>query len=102
MTPKLSRLSRIIVAAWPKGSDSMAISRFPGTPASIRDAKLRAAPDNHERWNGRAFGNPRLPHFHTRGARAPGEIAWNVVDPSIIADGLAAWKDGAPKRNIGP
>ncbi|MCV2866357.1 hypothetical protein [Defluviimonas sp. WL0075] len=84
------------------------------------------ASDNYERWSGAAFGNPRLLHFHTCGAYAPGEISWNIVDPTIIVDGIEVWKDGvlhpelvpggpeildrypcakaifaAPKRNIG-
>ncbi|WP_445810858.1 hypothetical protein [Yoonia sp.] len=52
------------------------------------------ASDNYERWSGAAFGNPRLLHFHTCGAYAPGEISWNVVDPTIVVDGVAVWKDG--------
>lgn len=47
-----------------------------------------------ERWSGSAFGNPRLLHFHTCGLYAPGEICWNVVDPTIIVDGRAVWRDG--------
>jgi hypothetical protein len=49
---------------------------------------------NYERWSGSAFGNPRLLHFHTCGAYAPGEICWNVVDPTIHVDGVAVWRDG--------
>ena len=49
---------------------------------------------NYERWSGGAFGNPRLLHFHTCGAYAPGEICWNVVDPTIEVDGREIWKDG--------
>ncbi|HMQ58079.1 MAG TPA: hypothetical protein PKE65_05985, partial [Rhizobiaceae bacterium] len=47
-----------------------------------------------ERWSGAAFGNPRLLHFHTCGGYAPGEICWNVVDPTILVDGVAIWEDG--------
>ena len=47
-----------------------------------------------ERWSGAAFGNPRILHFHTCGAYAPGEIAWNVVDPTIKVDGVTVWRDG--------
>ena len=52
------------------------------------------AHDNLERWSSSAFGNPRLLHFHTCGAYAPGEICWNVVDPTVIADDVAVWQDG--------
>jgi hypothetical protein len=50
--------------------------------------------DDLERWSASAFGNPRLLHFHTCGAYAPGEICWNVVDPTIIIDGCPIWQDG--------
>lgn len=49
---------------------------------------------NWERWSGGAFGNPRLLHFHTCGAYAPGEICWNVVDPTVVVDGVALWEAG--------
>ncbi|MEM1428224.1 MAG: hypothetical protein AAGG09_02070 [Pseudomonadota bacterium] len=49
---------------------------------------------NFERWGGAAFGNPRLLHFHTCGAYAPGEISWNMVDPTIEIDGIAVWENG--------
>ncbi|MDZ7602425.1 MAG: hypothetical protein U1A06_13720 [Hoeflea sp.] len=52
------------------------------------------AGDNLERWSGAAFGNPRLLHVHTCGAYAPGEICWNVVDPTIRIDGVAVWENG--------
>jgi hypothetical protein len=50
--------------------------------------------DNYERWGGTAFGNPRILHFHTCGAYAPGEISWNVFDPTIVMDGVTYWEDG--------
>ncbi|MEY8827853.1 hypothetical protein AB9K34_05460 [Sedimentitalea sp. XS_ASV28] len=50
---------------------------------------------NWERWGGAAFGNPRILHFHTCGAYAPGEISWNVIDPTIEVDGLILWDRGA-------
>lgn len=53
-----------------------------------------SAHDNYERWSGSAFGNPRLLHFHTCGAYAPGEICWNVVDPTIEVDGRNLWDHG--------
>ncbi|MGB3278265.1 MAG: hypothetical protein WBA92_03635 [Pseudorhodobacter sp.] len=46
------------------------------------------------KWSGAAFGNPRILHFHTCGAEPPGEISWNVVDPTIWIDGVAVWQDG--------
>lgn len=46
------------------------------------------------RWSGSAFGNPRVLHFHTCGDFAPGEISWNVFDPTITVDGVALWQDG--------
>ncbi|WP_166417832.1 hypothetical protein [Cochlodiniinecator piscidefendens] len=50
--------------------------------------------ENYERWGGAAFGNPRILHFHTCGAYAPGEISWNVVDPTIVVDGITLWENG--------
>ena len=50
--------------------------------------------ENFEKWGGSAFGNPRLLHFHTCGAYAPGEISWNVIDPSIEIDGVTCWDKG--------
>ncbi|MEM8729345.1 MAG: hypothetical protein AAGF79_05445 [Pseudomonadota bacterium] len=47
-----------------------------------------------ERWGGAAFGNPRVLHFHTCGAYAPGEISWNLFDPTISVDGVALWENG--------
>lgn len=57
-------------------------------------AYAEPAEGNYERWSGSAFGNPRLLHFHTCGAYAPGEICWNVVDPTIRVDGVAIWDNG--------
>lgn len=50
--------------------------------------------DHAERWGGTAFGNPRIAHFHTCGTDAPGEISWNVIDPTITLDGVAVWERG--------
>jgi len=52
------------------------------------------AQDNPGRWTGSAFGNPRLLHVHTCGAYAPGEICWNLLDPTVTLDGVAVWQDG--------
>ncbi len=49
---------------------------------------------NWERWGGAAFGNPRILHFHTCGSYAPGEISWNVFDPTIELDGIRLWDGG--------
>lgn len=46
------------------------------------------------RWSGSAFGNPRILHFHTCGAYAPGEISWNIIDPTISLDGVDIWENG--------
>lgn len=45
-------------------------------------------------WGGVAFGNPRILHFHTCGAYAPGEISWNVFDATVAVDGVNLWEDG--------
>lgn len=57
-----------------------------GFPWNIRE--------NYEKWGGAAFGNPRILHFHTCGAYAPGEISWNVFDPTISVDGVNVWENG--------
>lgn len=49
---------------------------------------------NWPRWGSVAFGNPRILHFHTCGAYAPGEISWNVIDPTVEVDGIALWERG--------
>jgi hypothetical protein len=61
------------------------------------------AGESLERWSGAAFGNPRLLHFHTCGDYAPGEICWNVVDPTVLVDGVAIWENGRlhPERAPG-
>lgn len=46
------------------------------------------------RWSGTAFGNPRILHFHTCGEYAPGEISWNILDPTVTIDGVAVWEAG--------
>jgi hypothetical protein len=52
------------------------------------------AHQNYERWSGGAFGNPRLLHFHTCGAYAPGEICWNLIDATLVADGVTLYEAG--------
>ncbi|PHQ97956.1 MAG: hypothetical protein COB40_02600 [Marinosulfonomonas sp.] len=58
---------------------------------------------NFERWSGGAFGNPRLLHFHTCGAYAPGEISLNILDTTVCVDGVNIWEDGRfyPERIVG-
>ena len=58
------------------------------------------ASENFERWSGGAFGNPRLLHFHTCGNYPPGEISLNIVDPTVLVDGVAVWENGVlfPER----
>ena len=58
--------------------------------------------ENYHTWGGAAFGNPRVLHFHTCGAYAPGEISWNVFDPTIEIDGLALWQNGRFRADLLP
>ncbi len=60
------------------------------------------ARSSYERWGGVAFGNPRLLHFHTCGAYAPGEISWNVIDPTIEVDGVKYWDNGVFRAELLP
>ena len=60
-------------------------------PASAYSAEVAEDPD---RWSNSVFTNPRLVHFHTCGNYAPGEISWNVLDPTIALDGVALWDRG--------
>ena len=60
------------------------------------------ARSSYERWGGVAFGNPRVLHFHTCGAYAPGEISWNVIDPTIEVDGTKYWDRGTFRAEILP
>ena len=69
-------------------------------PGCRYDTRVSAS---YERWSSGAFGNPRILHFHTCGDYAPGEICWNVIDPTITVDGVALWEDGVlrPDRVAG-
>ena len=58
--------------------------------------------DNYERWGGAAFGNPRILHFHTCGAYAPGEISWNIIDATVVVDGVAIWENGVFQAHLLP
>jgi len=61
------------------------------------------AAQNPERWAGTSFGNPRLAHVHTCGDYAPGEISWNLLDPTITLDDQPIWDHGRlhPERLAG-
>jgi hypothetical protein len=41
--------------------------------------------------------------MHTCGAYAPGEVCWNVIDPTVVVDGAIIWQDGTlhPERVSG-
>jgi hypothetical protein len=55
------------------------------------------AADNPDRWANTVFTNPRVLHFHTCGAYAPGEICWMVLDPTVTVDGIDLWEQGRLK-----
>ena len=57
-------------------------------------AYVSDADENPDRWANNVFTNPRFVHFHTCGARPPGEICWTVLDPSIEVDGSVLWACG--------
>lgn len=54
----------------------------------------RAAGADPDCWSNTAFCNPRVLHFHTCGAYAPGEICWMVLDQTVRIDGSALWENG--------
>ena len=75
------------------GIDPWAVhSWHPGIHPGCRYDGL--AETSYERWGGAAFGNPRILHFHTCGDYAPGEISWNLFDPTIVVDGVTIWDQG--------
>lgn len=55
---------------------------------------LQAAAANPDRWSNTIFNHPRILHFHTCGAYAPGEISWIVKDPTVELDGKPLWRQG--------
>jgi len=55
---------------------------------------LQAAAADPDRWSNTIFNHPRILHFHTCGAYAPGEISWIVKDPSVLLDGKPLWDRG--------
>lgn len=50
--------------------------------------------ENPDLWGNTVFQNPRVLHFHTCGARPPGEISWNIIDPDVEVDGVLLWRNG--------
>lgn len=53
-----------------------------------------SAGDDPDRWSNTVFNSPRILHFHTCGAYAPGEICWMLLDPTVRIDETAFWEDG--------
>jgi len=53
-------------------------------------------------WSNTVFSNPRLLHFHTCGTVAPGEISWNVVDATVLVDGVPLWQNGRMRPRAFP
>ena len=53
-----------------------------------------------DRWGNTVFQNPRVLHFHTCDTQPPGEISWNIIDPTIEIDGIVFWASG--KLNYEP
>lgn len=60
---------------------------------------LQAAAANPDRWSNTIFNHPRILHFHTCGAYAPGEICWNVKNPTVALDGKPLWDQGVLRIN---
>ncbi len=54
-------------------------------PASVHD--------DPDRWGNNVFTHPGILHFHTCGD-APGEISWNIENPTITMDGCPLWDRG--------
>ena len=74
-------LNHEIVSSWHAGI-------HPGCyyPVSIHE--------NPDRWGNNVFTHPRMLHFHTCGDEPPGEIAWNIENPTITVDGNPLWDRG--------
>lgn len=60
---------------------------------------LQSADADPDRWSNTVFNHPRILHFHTCGAYAPGEICWMVKDPSVLLDGKPLWHRGVLQVN---
>ena len=64
------------------------------TGSLVRRLSRAVLPTSSGRSRPRLGLAPRLLHVHTCGAYAPGEICWNLLDPTITLDGVALWSDG--------
>lgn len=62
-------------------------------------AYLQTAAADPDRWSNTIFNHPRILHFHTCGAYAPGEISWIVKDPTVLLDGKPLWHRGVLQVN---
>ncbi len=62
-------------------------------------AYLQSAASDPDRWSNTVFNHPRVLHFHTCGAYAPGEICWMVKDPTVLLDGKPLWHRGVLQVN---
>ncbi len=60
-------------------------------PGNIAPVELA---DQPTLWCSGTFGNPRILHFHTCGNEPPGEISWNVIDPTVTVDGVTVCQNG--------
>lgn len=72
-------------------------------PGCCYPAPVHEHPD---RWGNNVFTHPRILHFHTCGDN-PGEIAWNIENPTVTLDGRPLWERGrlrvedfAPTRRV--
>lgn len=72
-------------------------------PGCCYPAPVHEDPD---RWGNNVFTHPRILHFHTCGGN-PGEIAWNIENPTVTLDGRPLWERGrlrvedfAPTRRV--
>lgn len=72
-------------------------------PGCCYPAPVHEDPD---RWGNNVFTHPRILHFHTCGDN-PGEIAWNIENPTVTLDGRPLWERGrlrvedfAPTRRV--
>ena len=55
-------------------------------PASIHE--------DPDRWGNNVFTHPEILHFHTCANESPGEISWNIENPTIAIDGCPLWNQG--------
>lgn len=62
--------------------------------------------EDPDRWGNNVFTHPGILHFHTCGD-SPGEIAWNIENPTVTVDDRPLWERGrlrvedfAPTRRV--